>query len=393
MGAPDTTTIDFVTIGGFLGAGKTTTILRLARHHMEQGQRVGIIANDLGRGLADTQTYLAAGLAVEEMAGQCFACTFDELIAAAGRLQDGHHPDVLLAEPAGSCTDIVSRVIEPLKTVYADRFQVAPYVTLLDPDRATKALSGTGPAGLSAKVTYLYKMQQNEADIVAINKCDTLNPERRAELQKLIAHNFPKAEVLFISARTGEGFDDLTAMLEGGAPAGLNPLGDSAHPGFNRQASAEADTQLAWLNQSWIVSRGSGFHPDTWLLELAWEVQNQLLTIEAEPVHVKLMLVHENNMALANFVSGDQLPELSQPARGPMTHARLIINGRVEAPPQSLRHATEQAVRISAEAAGIETTCETSEVLAPSLDPATCERSPGSATAENSLTTKPTKKR
>ena len=31
----------FIMIGGFLGAGKTTTVARLARFYMNRGQRVG----------------------------------------------------------------------------------------------------------------------------------------------------------------------------------------------------------------------------------------------------------------------------------------------------------------------------------------------------------------
>src|SRR4029079_537901 len=38
--------IRFVMVGGFLGAGKTTTLARLARFYMARGQRVGIVTND-----------------------------------------------------------------------------------------------------------------------------------------------------------------------------------------------------------------------------------------------------------------------------------------------------------------------------------------------------------
>ena len=36
----------FIMIGGLLGAGKTTTMARLARYYMERGQRVGLVTND-----------------------------------------------------------------------------------------------------------------------------------------------------------------------------------------------------------------------------------------------------------------------------------------------------------------------------------------------------------
>ena len=40
-----------ILLGGFLGAGETTTLLRLARHWTGLGRRVGIITNDQGRAL------------------------------------------------------------------------------------------------------------------------------------------------------------------------------------------------------------------------------------------------------------------------------------------------------------------------------------------------------
>jgi len=205
--------VRFSIIGGFLGSGKTTTILRLANEYVEAGMRVGIITNDLGRELVDTQTYLLNGFSVEEVTGACFACKFDELIAAAGRLQDGHHPDILLAEPAGSCTDIVSKVIKPLKRLYSSQLQIAPYVTVLDPSRTLRALTGKGLRGFSTKVAYLYKMQQSEADIVAINKIDTLNYKELEELRDIVVQNFPRADVISLSARTGEGFEKLSELL------------------------------------------------------------------------------------------------------------------------------------------------------------------------------------
>ena len=39
-------TVRFVMVGGFLGAGKTTTIARLARLYQSQGKRVGVVTND-----------------------------------------------------------------------------------------------------------------------------------------------------------------------------------------------------------------------------------------------------------------------------------------------------------------------------------------------------------
>ena len=124
----------FIMIGGFLGAGKTTTLARLARHYAESGRRVGLVTNDQAQDLVDTNSLRAQGFNVEEVAGACFCCRFDDLVGKVGRLQAGERPDVILAEPVGSCTDLVATVVQPLRDLYGDRFEVAPYAVLFKPE-------------------------------------------------------------------------------------------------------------------------------------------------------------------------------------------------------------------------------------------------------------------
>jgi signal recognition particle GTPase len=44
----------YIMIGGFLGAGKTTAVGKLAKRLVDQDVRVGLITNDQGRNLVDT---------------------------------------------------------------------------------------------------------------------------------------------------------------------------------------------------------------------------------------------------------------------------------------------------------------------------------------------------
>ena len=73
----------YIMVGGFLGAGKTTAILRLAERLSGQGQRVGLITNDQSYGLVDTAMLASHGFPVEEITGGCFCCRFNSLVTAA----------------------------------------------------------------------------------------------------------------------------------------------------------------------------------------------------------------------------------------------------------------------------------------------------------------------
>src|SRR5688572_9572586 len=98
----------YIMVGGFLGSGKSTAVARLARHFKDQGLQVGLITNDQGNGLVDTKFFHSNGYSVEEIAGGCFCCRFNSLMEAANSLSKHSRPDVFIAEPVGSCTDLVA---------------------------------------------------------------------------------------------------------------------------------------------------------------------------------------------------------------------------------------------------------------------------------------------
>src|SRR5688572_9755263 len=201
-------------VGGFLGAGKTTTLARLARMYAAKGLRVGVVTNDQAHDLVDTNTFRRQGLTVEEVPGACFCCRFDELVSRVGSLQDAEKPDVILAEPVGSCTDLVATVIQPLKDLYAGRFEVAPYAVLFKPSHGIRILRNQAAGGFSPKAAYIFKKQLEEADAIVINRIDEIDPPLADELTRLVGEQFSGTPVLRASATTGAGFDALAELLD-----------------------------------------------------------------------------------------------------------------------------------------------------------------------------------
>src|SRR6478672_6159525 len=128
-------------VGGFLGAGKTTALASASRELISRGLKVGIITNDQGEQLIDTQVMRALGLATEEITGGCFCCKFTDLVEQADRILDRGRPDIILAEAVGSCTDLSATVYQPLRKYYSARFTLGPLSILVEPSRV-RALSG-----------------------------------------------------------------------------------------------------------------------------------------------------------------------------------------------------------------------------------------------------------
>src|SRR5215472_4102033 len=169
--------VRFVMVGGFLGAGKTTALARLARHYVGRGQRVGLVTNDQAQDLVDTHSLRAQGFVVEEVPGACFCCKFDDLVGRVEQLRASDRPDVILAEPVGSCTDLVATVVQPLKDLFGERFQVAPYAVLFKPSHGLRILRDETGGGFSPKAAYIFRKQLEEADAIVINRIDEITPQ------------------------------------------------------------------------------------------------------------------------------------------------------------------------------------------------------------------------
>lgn len=352
--------IRFVMLGGFLGAGKTTALLRLAHHYASQNLRVGIITNDQAEGLVDTLTFREAGLATEEIPSGCFCCHFEKLLEASGRLADGLHPDVILAEPVGSCTDLVNAVITPLRKLYADRFSVAPYAVVLDPERALEALTAGGAQGFSSKVTYIYKMQQNEADIIAVNKVDRLTPAALETVMELVRRNFPKAAHLAVSARTGEGFDGLTAFIDGQGTSGRHTAA------VDYAVYAEGEAALGWLNARVKLVGKNAWDGDATLVSFANRVHASLVAAGAEVAHFKMRLIDGEREAAAHATSNLRGAEVNRRLDGPLTTGILVVNLRAEARPDIIKQIVQETIDAVAAERGLAHEVVSLEAFAPS---------------------------
>jgi Ni2+-binding GTPase involved in maturation of urease and hydrogenase len=325
----------FVMVGGFLGAGKTTTLARLARHYQARGQRVGVVTNDQAEDLVDTHSLRSQGLPVEEVAGACFCCRFDDLMGKVECLGQNERPDVILAEPVGSCTDLVATVVQPLKDLYGERFRVAPYAVLFKPSHGLKILRNEAGSGFSPKAAYIFRKQLEEADAVVINHVDELTPQAVEELTGLVAAQFPGVPVLRLSAKTGQGFEGLTQLLDQQGQFGRRILD------IDYDIYAEGEAELGWLNSSAHVKSATPFALDELLLEVVTRLQAALATQGAEVAHLKAIGLSEGFFGVANLVSSATRPELSLPSRSQVKEADVIVNARVALDPAVLQQEVE----------------------------------------------------
>jgi G3E family GTPase len=339
----------FILLGGFLGAGKTTAVVRLAEYLAGQGLRAGLITNDQGGQLVDTATVRNCGFEAEEVHGGCFCCRFDALIGATDRMSRMDPPDVFVAEAVGSCTDLAATVANPLRRLHRDRYTVAPLSIVVDAIQARRMLGLEPLCGFSQDVRYLFRKQLEEANIIVISKSDLVDVQLLEELRIGLAESFPWAQLAVVSLRDQLNLESWFQSLLFGEPA-PRPLMELD---YGRYADAEAS--LGWLNASVSVRAGASFDPDAFLLRLGVQIQSRLRAEEqAEIAHLKLSLqadgALEQGTAVVNLVRRDCAPEPGGRLDREISHGRMLVNLRAQTAPETLAAVLKESL---ARAAGV----------------------------------------
>lgn len=317
-----------ILVGGFLGAGKTTLLGATARRLAEKGKVVGLITNDQAPDLIDTVLLSRSGAGIQEVAGSCFCCNFNGFIQAVHALIE-QKTDIIIAEPVGSCTDLSATIMQPLKDLHPE-IDVAPLTVLADPDRMLEVLrqkdSLVHPSAL-----YILRLQMEEADLILLNKIDTLSLSEREAIVNLLRMAFPNTEVGEISARGGEGLDDWLGFVLSSKKAGQRIVDVD----YDRYAEGEA--VLGWLNAA-VSLEAPGYKLDwaKYSRDLLQYLQESFKKQKAEIGHVKLVIGSAGRECVANLtqlqgdivLQGDKAMASSQ--------ADMILNARVQIAPEQL---------------------------------------------------------
>lgn len=332
----------FRPVNGFLGAGKTTTLLAAARTLRGRGHRPAIVTNDQGTDLVDTQIARTATDRVAEVTGGCFCCRFEDLAVAVTSLVDAG-ADVVLAESVGSCTDLRATVVRPLRREYRDKLRVAPLTTVVDPDRY-RLFARAWDLAADSDLAYLYHHQLAEADVIAVNKVDAVSPTLLAAVRADLTARFPRSTVVTYSARSG----DVDALLDAVEQPDRKVDGELD---YDRYAAAEAE--LAWLNLAVTVTRPAGFRPAAWARAALESLSSACQRSGSMIGHAKLSMTDQGGLTKASLTAAGEPVHLDLVPPVTVTSSRAVLNLRVAMPPTDLDHATAAAITAA------DTTCDT----------------------------------
>ena len=326
----------FAIIGGYLGSGKTTLATAIAKELLQRhGKSTAIVTNDQGTVLVDTQYVKDAGFDVAEVLGGCFCSKFSEFVKNARTLVAMGRPDVILAEPIGTSTNVLSSVVAPLRNMYPDEFEVAPLLVVFDGTRAKELLQKPSGFGLGNQSRIIPLNQVHDAEVILISKCDLMSQGEVEEVIAAIGREAPGTEIIPYSGRTLMNIGKIVEILVSTRTSDKLPRPDDPSIFATEKAT------MGWYNLSGKiqVTRLDLSAFTTTLLRKVAEAFPGRMT-----GHVKLVVSSPRVAVKIGLVEGQVQVEGLKGGRFLEGEGKLVINARVTTSPEELRRVFEAAV-------------------------------------------------
>ncbi len=213
---------------GFLGSGKTTLILAIARTLAETGQRMCVIVNEIGDVGIDGEVLRLGGLEVREITAGCICCqmgvdlirTLQEVVAVVA-------PDFVMIEASGMATPAgVMQSVDRYLAASANRTDGTSTAGPND-EGLSGGASAAGPVvtitivdptrfeALHEVLTPLIEDQITGADRVVITKALEATPEEVDAARRVVQTLRPGASLHVTDSLRPESIAPLVAALVG----------------------------------------------------------------------------------------------------------------------------------------------------------------------------------
>jgi G3E family GTPase len=297
-------------IGGFLGSGKTTTILKISRQLRDAGKRTAIIVNEIGDIGLDGDILTNPNIVTEELTSGCICCTLRiSMQYTLQTLEEDFKPDIVIIEPTGIA--FPGQIREEIETMGLSELSFSPVVTLVDPGRFGTEVK---------EIPKFIETQIRDAEILCINKIDITPAEIVIATEKMLLEINPEAHILKFSAKLGdEQFDSLLLHL---AVQGLNKLPEE------KKNSIELSEVSAYSILYTLTSRNLDPEKGMRLIEESLcNIRDRIMEINPEFVgHVKLSLKLPESTVKGSVTSSKRLAqvELLPDRKSKKTELRLL---------------------------------------------------------------------
>ena len=335
----------YVILGGFLGAGKTTAMIAFAECYSKIGMTPAILVNDLGReNLVDGEyTASAAACCTDTITGGCICYQTEELVSKLRRFRDTSKADIILSDIPGCGIGGLDHVYLRLAENYPDEFSLCPFTAVADPERLRTIMPERADINLPREMDFLFDAQMKEAEVILLNKIDTLSPERKTECMEFLESTYHEAKVFAVSAKTGDGISEAAEYIAGNSSSLAR-----RDIGYGGEAFIAAEKRLSWYNRKFFAKSVSGTAADAnaFVSALFERIRVSLTEIGRNVPHLKAFVTGAGRaFAKASLIGVDCETVFDAAFDEPQSELRVILNARAACESEVLEFLMDDAVR------------------------------------------------
>ena len=325
----------FAVFSGFLGSGKTTTMMALTKYFSSHYGKAAMISNDLGQqSLADNKLAALSGCNASELTGSCICYITETLTERLDRLfEEGC--ELVISDIPGFGVGALDHVYHTLSRDYPGRYELAPFTVLTEPQVLAQLRAGT------SDIHYILHTQLVEADLIVLNKCDLLTREEIQQECRWLEAHYPQAKVLPISALTGMGLEDLSQALIRQAASMHRP-----DIGYGGEAFDRAMGQISeYYIQYHATVCCNDFDGNAYLMDLAQTVRREVAAIGQDIPHLKLLAwTAEGDYGKADLLGVHRDIAVTKTFTAPCTELAVMLNCSALCPSQEIQAILSGAV-------------------------------------------------
>ena len=100
-----------------------------------------------------------------------------------------------------------------LDTKEKDEFDLMPFTCIVDPERIRMIMPEEADINLPEEMKFLLDAQMAEADLIVLNKIDTISKVEAEERLRFIRSLYPNTPVMAMSALKGTGVDEVADYI------------------------------------------------------------------------------------------------------------------------------------------------------------------------------------
>lgn len=189
MDHPTARRVPALVVSGFLGSGKTTTVLWLLEDARRRSLRAAVVSNEFGA-LGIDKALLGDGAeAIVELEGGCVCCQLsNDLKDSIIRLRREVDPDIFIVETSGlalASETLLSFWRDPVRDWISDELGLVVV-------NAEQVVEGRDLEGT-------FEDQLSAADVIVLNKVDLVAPENLVAIEATLRRIEPEAPIVRVS--------------------------------------------------------------------------------------------------------------------------------------------------------------------------------------------------